>query len=176
MQQVADSPLRPCHLRMQIKQSSSFPSSAKRHLAPETCKRRQMPFFSDSDSDHRLIWQTFVAIRSLKWHPKFHYYGESVTLLVQLLTKFQWTIVMCSLCVNCSAPEFPSGHPCHGQSARLLIWATNKHTNKLHGLSPRANYTDRVTAACRRSDCQLLRIKGATWSAWRIPTAVLSVF
>jgi hypothetical protein len=36
---------------------------------------------------------------------------------------------------------------------------------KLHGLSPRANYTDRATAACRRSDCQLLRIKGATWSA-----------
>jgi hypothetical protein len=37
--------------------------------------------------------------------------------------------------------------------------------NKLHGLSPRANYTDRATAACRRSDCQLLRIEGATWSA-----------
>jgi hypothetical protein len=37
--------------------------------------------------------------------------------------------------------------------------------NKLHGLSPRANYTDRATAVCRRSDCQLLRIKGATWSA-----------
>jgi hypothetical protein len=36
---------------------------------------------------------------------------------------------------------------------------------KLHGLSPRANYTDRVTAASRRSDCQLLRIEGATWSA-----------
>jgi hypothetical protein len=31
---------------------------------------------------------------------------------------------------------------------------------KLHGLSPRANYTDRATAACRRSDCQLLRISG----------------
>jgi hypothetical protein len=40
-----------------------------------------------------------------------------------------------------------------------------KKTNKLHGLSPRANYTDRATAASRRSDCQLLRIKGATWSA-----------
>jgi hypothetical protein len=48
--------------------------------------------------------------------------------------------------------------------------------NKLHGLSPRANYTDRATAACRRSDCQLLRIEGATWSAWRIPTAVFSIF
>jgi hypothetical protein len=53
---------------------------------------------------------------------------------------------------------------------------TNKQTNKLHGPSPRANYTDRATAACRRSDCQLLRIKDATWSAWRIPTAVLSIF
>jgi hypothetical protein len=47
---------------------------------------------------------------------------------------------------------------------------------KLHGLSPRVNYTDRATAACRRSDCLLLRIEGATWSAWRIPTAVFSVF
>jgi hypothetical protein len=36
---------------------------------------------------------------------------------------------------------------------------------KLHGLSPRAKYTDRATATCRRSDCQLLRIEGATWSA-----------
>jgi hypothetical protein len=26
-----------------------------------------------------------------------------------------------------------------------------------------------------RSDCQLLWIEGATWSAWRIPTAVFSV-
>jgi hypothetical protein len=36
----------------------------------------------------------------------------------------------------------------------------------LHGSSPRANYTDRATAACRRSDCQpFLRIEDATWSA-----------
>jgi hypothetical protein len=47
---------------------------------------------------------------------------------------------------------------------------------KLHGLSPQANYTDRATAASRRSYCLRLRIKGATWSAWRIPTAVFSVF
>jgi hypothetical protein len=47
---------------------------------------------------------------------------------------------------------------------------------KLHGLSPRANYTDRATAACRRSHCQLLRIEGATWSAWRIPMAIFSDF
>jgi hypothetical protein len=30
-----------------------------------------------------------------------------------------------------------------------------KQTNKLHGLNTRANYTDRATAACRRSECQL---------------------
>jgi hypothetical protein len=40
-----------------------------------------------------------------------------------------------------------------------------KLKTKFHGLSPRANYTDRATAACRRSDCQLLRVEGATWSA-----------
>jgi hypothetical protein len=36
---------------------------------------------------------------------------------------------------------------------------------KLHGPSPRANYTNRATAAYRRSDCQLLQIEGAMWSA-----------
>jgi hypothetical protein len=46
----------------------------------------------------------------------------------------------------------------------------------LHGLSPRANYTDWATATCRRSDCQLVRIEGVTWSAWRILTAVFSLF
>jgi hypothetical protein len=51
-----------------------------------------------------------------------------------------------------------------------------KNWTKLRGLSPRANYTHRATAACRRSDCQLLRIEFVTWSAWRIPTAVFSVF
>jgi hypothetical protein len=50
-----------------------------------------------------------------------------------------------------------------------------KLKTKLHGLSPRANYTDRATAACRRNDCQLLRLEGATWSAWRSPTAVFSL-
>jgi hypothetical protein len=39
----------------------------------------------------------------------------------------------------------------------LLHSATK--TKKLHGLSPRANYIDRATAVCRRSDCQLLRIR-----------------
>jgi hypothetical protein len=31
---------------------------------------------------------------------------------------------------------------------------------KLHGLSPRANYTDRATAACWRSDCQRFADRG----------------
>jgi hypothetical protein len=62
--------------------------------------------------------------------------------------------------------------------------STNQTTNqknkteklKLRGLSPRANYTERAKTACRRSQCQLLRIEGATWSAQRIPTAVFSAF
>jgi hypothetical protein len=58
---------------------------------------------------------------------------------------------------------------------KLEAYLKQQNKNKLHGLSPQANYTDRATAACRRSDCQLLWIKGATWSVWRIPTAVFSV-
>jgi hypothetical protein len=47
----------------------------------------------------------------------------------------------------------------------LAILMKGFSKKKLHGLSPRANYTDRATAACWRSDCQLLRIEVATWSA-----------
>jgi hypothetical protein len=56
---------------------------------------------------------------------------------------------------------------CSLRPSRRSILAISKLTKKtkLHGLSPRANYTDRATDACRRSDCQLLRTKGATWSA-----------
>jgi hypothetical protein len=53
---------------------------------------------------------------------------------------------------------------------------SSEKNSKLHGLTPRSNCADRATAACGRSDCQLLRIEGATWSAWWIPTAVFSVF
>jgi hypothetical protein len=54
----------------------------------------------------------------------------------------------------------------------VLIYLLQKHIKKLHDLSLRANYTDQATAACRRSDCQLVRIEGATWSEWRILPAV----
>jgi hypothetical protein len=57
----------------------------------------------------------------------------------------------------------------HRRPGRKDIRLTGQnHINnkkKLHGLSLRANYTDRATAACRRSDCQLLQIGDATWSA-----------
>jgi hypothetical protein len=36
----------------------------------------------------------------------------------------------------------------------------NKTYKNLHGLSPRANYTDRATAVCRRSDYQLFADRG----------------
>jgi hypothetical protein len=65
--------------------------------------------------------------------------------------------------------EIDLRHPLNAalrQPLRLLSqWGPTQKTNKLHGLSPRANYTDRATAACRQSDCQLVRIKGAMWSA-----------
>jgi hypothetical protein len=65
----------------------------------------------------------------------------------------------------------PLGNQEYGNSI-ILKWVLEKQyygvktkLPKLHGLSPQANSTDRATAACRRSDCQLVRIEGATWSA-----------
>jgi hypothetical protein len=52
----------------------------------------------------------------------------------------------------------------------LLQFTTTK--TKLRGLIPQANYTDRATAAFRRSWRQLLRVEGVAWSAQRIPTTV----
>jgi hypothetical protein len=46
------------------------------------------------------------------------------------------------------------------EGLQTLCYLFNGHIKKtkLHGLSPLANYTDRPTVACRRSDCQLWRI------------------
>jgi hypothetical protein len=43
---------------------------------------------------------------------------------------------------------------------------------KLRDFSPQPNYTYLANASCRRSCCQLLRIKGVSSSEQRIPTAV----
>jgi hypothetical protein len=58
----------------------------------------------------------------------------------------------------------------------LTIKQKYEQKSKLCGLSPRVNYTDRTTATCRRSWCQLLRIEGVALSAQRIPTAVFLAF
>jgi hypothetical protein len=52
----------------------------------------------------------------------------------------------------------------HMTKSKNISFKKNKTKTKLHGLSPRANYTDRAIAACRQSDSQLVRIEGATWS------------
>jgi hypothetical protein len=59
--------------------------------------------------------------------------------------------------------ELPQNSPTH----LPFCSSQNLHRlkTKLRALSPWANYTDRATAACRLSYCQLLRIEGATWSA-----------
>jgi hypothetical protein len=55
------------------------------------------------------------------------------------------------LCAVCFFPQ-------HEVTSKWAIskWdQVNCNKNKLRGLSPQANYTDRATAACRRSYCQL---------------------
>jgi hypothetical protein len=54
----------------------------------------------------------------------------------------------------------------------VLAYVTKLKNTKLRGLSPQVNFIYRATAACRRSKCKLLWVKGVAWSAQRIPTAV----
>jgi hypothetical protein len=60
----------------------------------------------------------------------------------------------------------------------ISTWHEIKHFQYINNNnnSRWANYTDRVTATCWRSQCQFLAIDGLAWSAWRIPTAVFSDF
>jgi hypothetical protein len=90
------------------------------------------------------------------------------------------TAILLPQCLSCDYGK----KKCHCACSPILdsptcVWPLcnrNPKAKICHGLSPRANCSDRATTACRRSDCQLLRIEGATWSAWLIPTAVFSVF
>jgi hypothetical protein len=59
---------------------------------------------------------------------------------------------------------------------RLPIRDKVERKRKLRVRSPQADYTDRATAAFRRSWCQPLRVEGVAWSAQRISTAVNLVF
>jgi hypothetical protein len=89
----------------------------------------------------------------------------------------QWVPAAVSLGVKRQGREADHSSPTSAQLKKSWIYTSlPQKTNKLHGLSPRANYIDRATAASRRSNCQLLRIKGATWSALRIPPAVFLGF
>jgi hypothetical protein len=95
------------------------------------------------------------------------------------VTFTQWSLLACQYGVRirraCTLYLHDLRYKCNMWGLHIIPLTktkTKKKTNKLHGLSLRANYTDRATAACRQSDCQLLRIEGATWSAWRISTAV----
>jgi hypothetical protein len=45
------------------------------------------------------------------------------------------------------------------EAISLALIVRDQPTNQLRGLSPRAKYTNRTTAACRRNWCQLLRIE-----------------
>jgi hypothetical protein len=76
--------------------------------------------------------------------------GSSPIVLCVVLLEPQWSQALCE--------EYYSLQ-CDAMQSHMF---TKK---KLHGLSPRANYTDRATAACLRSDCQLVQIEGAMWSA-----------
>jgi hypothetical protein len=86
-------------------------------------------------------------------------------------------LLVCSVVVwEHSGFILSDGKPMRTEPHFYISFLFPKTKLKLHGLSPRVNYTDRATAAYQWRDCQRLRIEGATWSAWWIPTAAFLVF
>jgi hypothetical protein len=57
------------------------------------------------------------------------------------------------------------------QSSKFVYRPTVLTKNSM-ACSPQTNYTNRATAICRRSWCQLLLIESVTWTTQQIPTAV----
>jgi hypothetical protein len=98
------------------------------------------------------------------------------------ITSRDWQIVAEKWSVNCDESfrtyidDFRSNMTITPPTVNRTTTQVTSTKLKLRGLCPRANYTDQATAACRRSYWQILRIEGATWSAWRIPTVVFSAF
>jgi hypothetical protein len=107
------------------------------------------------------VRKLYIAIYTTKpmFQVSFQMHSLSVTLFLFTMPNTCETNL-----VNHPVPKFT-----RPSSNNLVIYAQTLYiyikTKKIHGLSPLANYTDRATAVCRRSDCQLLRIEGATWSA-----------
>jgi hypothetical protein len=66
-----------------------------------------------------------------------------------------------AISVNCRRLVYPAIYNFMRafQSSDRALFSYGK-IKKLHGLSPRANYTDRATAAGRRSDCKLFADRG----------------
>jgi hypothetical protein len=90
------------------------------------------------------------------------YLGDGVLVAsVPVTNEILWTTFYRSIMLGHLDILLCNNFPLENYDIKLKL----KKKLKLHGLSPRANYTDRATAACRRSDCQLLWIEGAMWSA-----------
>jgi hypothetical protein len=86
----------------------------------------------------------------------------------------EWCAILCDMCICVLGLVVVALPPVKTPFAVQL--RNNKKQNKLRGLSPRANYTDRAIAACRRSLLPRFADRGVSRSQrGGSPTAVISV-
>jgi hypothetical protein len=102
-----------------------------------------------------------LTITLYDYYPRTTYYTKETVLSVSAL----WQICMWNLHIAYRCSWMLSTF--HSSGCHMFY-----HVKKLGGLSQRANYTGRATAASWRSKWQRLRVENVAWSAQRIPTAV----
>jgi hypothetical protein len=117
--------------------------------------------YKDVDKDWSRMFHRNVADNPWDYTATQFWSLESLDLVTKNFYEFNIILIVHRECVSLQNRNF------------AFIKKTKK--NSMVWVRERTIPTDRATAACRRSDCLLLRIEGATWSAWRIPTAVFSV-
>jgi hypothetical protein len=122
--------------------------------------------FLDPILSYPILWHDFLVVGSAVTRPPLTYTGIRTSYPSASVDEDSSCLRQCGHCgqhVVYHVEKILTGSDSKIDLFRIPIY--NKTKNKLHGLSPRANYTDRATAVCRRSHCQLLRIEGVTWSA-----------
>jgi hypothetical protein len=101
-------------------------------------------YFNHDDGNGMFLWTS----RTNSWWDKKNDHWKYMLLKTIKVTvstyKTKW----------CHSAEDHNLNSIRLQNRVLPETLLQKTKTKLHGLSPRANYTDRATAACWRSDCQ----------------------
>jgi hypothetical protein len=104
-----------------------------------------------------LFYRTKLMLLVAQLVKKIHAFVGTLRLILFCIPHHEAIVVQ-----HIEPPTFSEVQKQQQMSTSYITAQKKERKNKLRGLSLQANYTNRATSACRRSDCQLLLREGAT--------------